>query len=237
LMENNWQMKHIHRLIVTSSAYRMSSSPADATPVDLARDRDNHYLWRMNTRRMESEVVRDSVFFTAGNLDLTRGGADIAFALASTTPRRSIYFQHAYEKDNKLLELFDSASVNECYRRSESIVPQQALAMANSDVAVNESRVLAKKISDLAGNDSRKDRMFVRLTYEQILGREPSEFETRECSEFLRSQADLLRDSRKLTVQPGGAKATVQPSTDPLQRARENLTLVLYNHNDFITVR
>jgi hypothetical protein len=236
LMEHGWQMKHIHRLIVTSSTYRMSSGTADATPVNLARDRDNHYLWRMNARRMESEIVRDSVFFTAGTLDLTRGGPDIAFALAGATPRRSIYFQHAYEKENKLLELFDASNVNECYRRAESIVPQQALALANSDVAVNQSRVLARKLSDTAGKSPERNPSFVRLTFEQILGRQPTDAEITACEDFLKSQARLLDDASALTALPGGSKATVAPSTDPNQRARENLTLVLYNHNDFITV-
>jgi hypothetical protein len=236
-MDRGWQMKHIHRLIVTSSAYRMSSGAVGMAAANLARDRDNRYLWRMNARRMESEVVRDAVFFTAGNLNLARGGPDIAFKLASEIPRRSIYFQHAYEKENKLLELFDSASVSECYRRSESIVPQQALALANSEVAVNESRILAKKLSEAANKDAQPQVAFVRLAFEQILSRAPSTAELGECQQFLKSQTDLLRDPSKLTPVAGGAKPTVAASTDSDQRARENLTLVLYNHNDFVTIR
>jgi predicted GIY-YIG superfamily endonuclease len=237
LMDHGWQMKHVHRLIVTSNAYRMSSGTTGASSASIERDRDNRYLWRMNTRRLEAEVVRDAVFFAAGNLDLTRGGPDIAFKLASSTPRRSIYFQHAYEKENQLLELFDSASVNECYRRSESIVPQQALALANSDVSVNQSRVLAKQLSEVASKDAEPESSFVRLAFEQILSRDPSIAELAECQAFLKSQAELLREPSKLTTLDGGAKAMVPASGDPMQRARENLTLVLYNHNDFITIR
>jgi hypothetical protein len=238
LMDHGWQMKHIHRLLVTSSAYRMASTANGAIAANVALDRDNHYLWRMNTRRLESELVRDSIFYVAGNLDLTRGGPDFACALASTTPRRSIYFQHAYEKQNKFLELFDAASVNECYRRSESVVPQQALALANSDVTLNESRLLARKLSDLAAKETSKepDQVFVVIAYEQILGRVPSTAELTECRIFLRSQVELLHDPDKLTAIAGGAKATVAASADPNQRARENLTLVLYNHNDFVTI-
>ena len=65
----------------------------------------------------------------------------------------------------------------------------------------------------------------------------PSAAELAECRGFLRSQAELLSDSQKLTQIAGGPKAMVPPSTDPRQRARENLALVLYNHNDFITIR
>ena len=237
LMEHGWQMKHIHRLMVTSSAYRMSSTSAGANAANLAADRDNRFLWRMNTRRSEAEVVRDSVFYTAGNLDLTRGGPDIAYALASETPRRSIYFQHADEKMNGLLQTFDGPSVNECYRRSESVVPQQALAMANSDVALNESRLLAKTLSELANSDANAADKFIRLAYEQILNRDPSGAELDECQKFLKLQAELLHEPEKLAPLAGGPKATVPPSADPIQRARENLALVLYNHNDFITIR
>jgi hypothetical protein len=222
---------------MTSNAYRMASGTAGASAANLEVDRDNHFLWRMNTRRLESEVVRDSIFYAAGNLDLTRGGPDIAFKLASETPRRSIYFQHAYEKENQLLALFDSASVNECYRRSESIVPQQALALANSDVSLNESRLLAKKLSELANNDLQPEQAFVQLAFKQILSRDPSSVELQECKKFLTTQSELLREPGKLTPLTGGPKATVPPSADPIQRARENLTLVLYNHNDFITIR
>jgi hypothetical protein len=238
LMDHGWQMKHIHRLLVTSNTYRMASVATDSGTSNIALDRDNRYLWRMNTRRLESELVRDSIFYTAGNLDLTRGGPDFVCALASTTPRRSIYFQHAYEKENKFLEIFDSASVNECYRRSESIVPQQALALANSDVTLNEARLLARKLSDLAAKEKGKDpdQAFVLLAYEQILNRDPTRAELTECDTFLKSQAELLQNSKELTAISGGPTATVAASPDPAQRARENLTLVLYNHNDFVMI-
>jgi hypothetical protein len=239
LMDHGWQMKHIHRLLVTSNTYRMASTAGgSAGNADVAIDRDNRYLWRMNTRRLESELVRDSVFYVAGNLDLSRGGPEFAYNLASTTPRRSIYFQHAYEKQNKFLEIFDAASVNECYRRSESVVPQQALALTNSDVTVNESRLLAHKLSDSVKKDLGKDpdQAFVLLAYEQILSRLPSAAEMTECRDFLKEQSRLLRDPKKLTSIVGGPKATIEASQDSLQRARENLTLVLYNHNEFVTI-
>jgi hypothetical protein len=238
-MDHAWQMKHIHRLLVTSNTYRMVSTVGDSTSnTNVALDRDNRYLWRMNTRRLESELVRDSIFYVAGNLDLTRGGPEFAYNLASTTPRRSMYFQHAYEKQNKFLEIFDAASVNECYRRSESVVPQQALALANSDVTLNESRLLARELGNSVTKETGKEpnQSFVALAYEQILGRQPSTAEMTECRDFLQQQSQLLQDPKKLTPIAGGPKATVEASKDPIQRARENLILVLYNHNDFVTI-
>jgi hypothetical protein len=237
LMDHGWQMKHIHRLLVTSSAYRMKSSTAGTSAANLTLDRDNHLLWRMNTRRLEAELVRDALFQTAGNLDLTRGGPDIAYEEAGTTPRRSIYFRHAYEKQARFLETFDAASVNECYRRSESVVPQQALALANSDTSLNQSRLLTKKLSDAVAKDAQPEQAFIQLAFRQILNRTPTEVELNECRAFLGSQATLLQGADKLTATTDGAKPTVEPSPDPIYRARENLTLVLFNHNDFVTIR
>jgi hypothetical protein len=237
LMENRWQMKHIHRLLVTSSAYQMRSSSTGASAANIEADRDNRFLWRMNTRRLEAEAVRDALFHSAGQLDLTRGGPDIDRKLALTTPRRSLYFRHAYEKEVKFLQLFDGPSVNECYRRSESVVPQQALALANSRVSFDQSRRLAGQLAKLAASESDSAAAFIKLAFEQILSRRPSAAELDECRTFLDSQADLLSKPETLTQLAGGPKASVPPSADSIQRARENLILVLYNHNDFVTIR
>ena len=70
-----WSMKHIHRLIVTSETYRMSSSSAGAASQNLRRDPDNHFYWRMNPIRMQSQVVRDSLLRLSDELDLTMGRA------------------------------------------------------------------------------------------------------------------------------------------------------------------
>ena len=77
LIANDWRMKPIHRMIVLSSAYRMDSSNAGDDEMNSAIDPNNRYLWRMNSRRMEAEVVRDSVLSVTGALDLTRGGPEL----------------------------------------------------------------------------------------------------------------------------------------------------------------
>ena len=58
LIEHNWSMKHIHRLIVTSQAYRLSSSSAGASDATLAADPENRYYWRMNSMRMDAASFR-----------------------------------------------------------------------------------------------------------------------------------------------------------------------------------
>ncbi|HMC65468.1 MAG TPA: PSD1 and planctomycete cytochrome C domain-containing protein, partial [Gemmataceae bacterium] len=66
-----WSMKHLHRLIVTSNAYRMQSSAAGSDGPNAGIDPENQYLWRMNPRRMEAELVRDSLLHLSGRIDLT----------------------------------------------------------------------------------------------------------------------------------------------------------------------
>ncbi len=75
LRTEGWRMKPIHRLIVTSAAYRMESTSGGPDDPNLARDPANIYYWRMNPKRMEAEAVRDNVLHVAGNLDQSPGRA------------------------------------------------------------------------------------------------------------------------------------------------------------------
>jgi hypothetical protein len=233
-MRSGWSMKAMHRLLVTSSAYRMDSTAGQA---NLALDADNVLLWRQNARRMEGEVVRDSVLHVAGNLDLTMGGPDLDHRLGLTSRRRSIYFQHAAEKQMEFLNLFDAANVTECYRRSESIIPQQALALANSALVVAQSRLLARTLSREVGGTPASSAAFVNSGFETVLGRPPTAQEQETCEQFLRTQSARLADQKKLTPFGSGTPSSVAPSPDPHQRARESLIHVLMNHNEFVTIR
>jgi hypothetical protein len=209
-----WSMKAMHRLIVTSNAYRMASTP---DPENLARDRDNVYLWRMPSRRMEAELVRDCVFDVAGRLDTTMGGPDIDYQLGLTVPRRSVYFRHAQEKQMEFLKLFDAAAVTECYQRKESVLPQQALALANSELTLKHARLLARELDEGFSDAA----AFTTAAFERVLSRPPTAAELAECVTFLADEAgrhDGKTVSRAL-------------------RARENLVHVLLNHNDFVTIR
>jgi hypothetical protein len=226
-----WSTKHLHQLMVTSSAYRMRSEHRDNRAANTTADPDNRYLWRMNSRRLEAEAVRDGVLFVAGNLDTTAGGPEIPLTEGETSPRRGVYFRHAHERQVKFLELFDAANPCDAYRRTESVLPQQALALTNSELAQRLSRVLAGKLTRSATTDD----VFVRAAFEQVLGRPPREDEAAASAKFLARQRELFEASaaelKAAKPQPGG------PSADPATRARENLVLALFNHTDFVTVR
>ena len=80
-------MKHLHRLVVTSTAYRLASTPDER---NASVDPDNVYLWRMSSRRLEAEAVRDSVLYVSGRLDETQGGAEIDHQRILETRRNSV---------------------------------------------------------------------------------------------------------------------------------------------------
>jgi hypothetical protein len=209
-----WTMKRMHRLLVTSSAYRMASTP-DAD--NLAKDVDNHYYWRMPYRRIEAEVLRDSIFAMAGKLDLTMGGPDIDQRQGLTVPRRSIYFRHAEDKQVEFLKIFDGASAIECYQRTESIVPQQALAMANSELTATHARAVAQMLLAKLGADPGG---LAKAAFERILCRPPTAQEEAVCTTFLRDKF--------------GERKADDPA---VARACESLVRSLMNHYEFRTAR
>jgi mono/diheme cytochrome c family protein len=237
LVEHDWSMKHLHRQIVLSRTYRLSSAAVDDSP-NRNVDRENIFLWRANSRRMEAEVVRDCVLATAGKLNLERGGPEIPQTEGATSLRRSLYFRITPDDRMKFLELFDVANPNACYRRSDSVVPQQALAMTNSALPLEMARHLARQIDhETAGKDVElAQRRFVEAAFEQVISRQATTQELDFCVNFLNHQTELLT-SPKLTAFEGPAVAKVAPSSNKELRAKENLIHVLYCHNDFVTIR
>jgi hypothetical protein len=229
--EGAWSMKHLHRLIVTSAAYRMRSEHRDNRAANVTADPENKYLWRANSHRLEAEAVRDSVLAAAGNLDVAMGGPEIPLTEGETSTRRGIYFRHAHERQVKFLELFDSPSPLECYRRASTVAPHQALALLNGPLVLDQSRLLARTLA------KETDAAFVVAAFETILTRSPTRAEADRCREFLTEQAARLADPERLTPAPGVAAGRVPASTDPKLRARENLVHVLLNHTEFVTVR
>ena len=212
LMDNGWSMKHLHRLIVNSSAYRMSSSAADAES-NGTKDPDNRHWWRRVPMRLESQLVRDAILAHAGTLDRTIGGPAVSSAQQAASKRRSLYFFHSNNERNAFLTKFDEALVTECYRREQSIVPQQALALTNSRLVLHASQKIAQRLSKAASDDN----AFLRKAFFVLLAIKAGDGE-------IESSNRALAAWRKL---PGGSA----------DKARANLVWALINHNDFVTLR
>jgi len=235
-MDQDWTMRAMHRLMVTSSTYRMQSSDRRVAGSNGAKDPDNIYLWRMNPRRMEAEAVRDSVLHVSGRLDLTMGGTEVDHTEGAAVPRRSVYFQHTPDLKMQFLSPFDLANPLECYERLETVVPQQALALANSKLGLTQARLLARDLTEQLG-DRERHAAFAKGAFERVLGRPATKKELARSKRFLRSQSERLSDPASLTAFEGGAASEVPPATEPWLRARENLVHVLFNHNEFVTIR
>ncbi|MDF1743881.1 MAG: DUF1553 domain-containing protein [Gimesia sp.] len=237
LIEHDWQMKPMHKLMVLSNAYRMSSADGESES-NSATDPDNHYLWRMNSRRMEAEVVRDSLLATAGTLDLKMGGPELEEKHGENILRRSLYFRITPNEKMEFLELFDLANPNSCYERSVSVVPQQSLALTNSSLSLDQARLLASQLTKETGKgtDKKTEKAFIQAAFEQVLSRPVKQAELTACLKFLTHHTTLLQKKGNQGF-PGGGTSKRLPSSDHHQRARENLVHVLYSHNDFVTIR
>jgi hypothetical protein len=211
-------MKHLHRLIVNSSVYRMSSSTRDRA-AEAAKDPDNQRMWRRLPVRLEAEVIRDSMLTLSAEMDWSRGGPSIPPANQAASKRRSLYFYHSNNERNLFLTTFDGPMVRECYRREQSIVPQQALAMINGALSRDSSQ---KITSLLAGNLSSQglvsDADFVKAAFEYVTGIRPS-------------AGEIAAGCRAMEAWRRGADAGASGA------AREQFVWVLLNHNDFITLR
>jgi hypothetical protein len=217
---HGWSMKHLHRLIVTSAAYRMTSSSAGAGAA-VEADPDNRLLWRRDAIRLDAEVVRDAILVVSGMLDPTMGGPPVPPSDRDTSPRRSLYLYHSGIDRSTFLATFDAADAIACYQRDQSIVPQQALALSNAGFSQDAAaRIAARVTSEISGTAD--DETFVVRAFVAVLGRQPDDFERSEC----RRAIDQLR-----TLPDGEAAAG---GVDP---ARVQIVAALLNHNDFVTLR
>jgi len=195
LMSHQWSLRHLHRLIVASAAYRQSSAPGPDAADMRQRDPDNVTLWHFPSRRLEAEAVRDNVLHCTGGLALTRGGPEIEQSLALTSPRRSLYLRCAAEKQPEIMQVFDGPSVVECYERKPTVMPQQALALMNSELT--HARAAAFTAQCAAEKD---DTAFIRAAFVRFLTREPSDEEMTACQEFLKPATPKLREMFTLTL-------------------------------------
>ena len=230
-MERGWSMKAIHRLIVTSATYRQDSKP---DPADLARDPDNIFLWRWTPRRAEAEVVRDCLFAVAGSLDSRMGGPAIDHQAGLTVPRRSLYFQHAAEKQMEFLQIFDGAG-------RDRVLPPQGEHPAPASPGAGQQRSVAASGPPAGPRAVDRSRLRFREFRDGRVrtGAHPRPDRSRNGSSASVSSARVpdgpVRASpRPNTQADSDGKA---PAADPALRRRESLVHVLLNHHDFVTIR
>ena len=180
-VEQGWSIKSLHRQIMLSATYQLSSDRDDSNQ---QIDADNRYLWRMTRRRLDVEAWRDALLATSGRLDSKLQGPSTNLADASNN-RRTVYaFISRHELDN-MLRLFDFPDANiTASVRAETTVPQQQLFVLNSPFMIEQSKAFAARIL-IESADGLEDR--IHHAYRLAFGRKASPGELRVGLEYLQT--------------------------------------------------
>lgn len=185
LMENGWSTKHLHRLIVRSSAYRQERKFDEA---NAAIDPDNTFLWNWPRRRLEAEAIRDSVLVATGELNPEVGGPSVAPELDEKELRRTLYLYQRRSEMPRAMTMFDGPEgIASCSHRDVSTVALQPLYLLNSDFMLHRAAALAEKVKSIAGDEPgpRIETAFLRT-----LGRAPDAEEKKRTIGFLEAAPD-----------------------------------------------
>ncbi len=206
-MDSGWSVKHMHRLMLTSRAYRMSSVDSAA---NLEIDPENRYLWRMPRVRLEAEIIRDAVMAVSGTLDRTVGGPAVfpyidpdLFEKSSkrdwaglpdsdpTTWRRSLYIYSKRSIRYPMFETFDQPNlINSIDRRNRTTIAPQALILMNNEMVLFQAGKFAERLRAEAGDDVAAQ---VDLAFRLALARRPDDIERSNAVEFI-SEGDSLEE-------------------------------------------
>ncbi len=228
-VSSGWSIKHMHRLIVGSAAYRMSNHTDPAT---LQKDPDNRLLSHFSRRRLDAEEVRDGMLAVSGLLDRKMGGS-----LLTAKPRQYVtgtdsrnYDGYAHPRRSVYLPVVRSAIYNVFQtldfpdpsvpngNRSTTIVPTQALLMLNSPLADQATAAFAKTLLASARGDDER----ISAAYRRAFGRTPTSQEVERVTTYLRESI-----------------ASADPMLSPDEkrnRAWRGLCRVLLASNEFVFV-
>ena len=249
-----WSVKHLHRLILTSAAYRQSSARDAKTD---AADPDSRLLGRFPLRRLDAESVRDAMLAVSGKLNpkpfgppvpvmeddaglIIIGKANRDGAMyklgdesvpASEAARRSVYVQVRRTKTLGVLGAFDPATVEpNCEVRNSSTATPQALMLLNGDFTTTQAEAFAERVRKDAGAES-KDQ--VTRAWKLVYLREPTEKELAGALAFLRAATEAFRTPPAVPPK-AGAKAPDPPT--PEARALAAFCQALLSSNRFLYV-
>lgn len=213
-MESGWSIKWLHRTILKSATWQLSSQVRDE---NITSDPANEYLWRMSPRRLDIEAWRDALLSVAGTLDLRIGGPSVD----QTNPglkevegfnfftrlngfeaddprgtRRTLYSVISRYSPNATLTMFDFPEPNvSSEQRTATMVPQQQLFVLNSPLMMEVSRKFALRVQSVSDKDTSRLEQAWLLAY----GRPPSEAESAAALEFLKEAGHNAAEQDQLT--------------------------------------
>ncbi len=202
-MDRGWSVKEMHRLLMTSEAYRMASAHEDAG--NRAADPDNRLLWQYRPQRLEAEALRDAIMTVSGGIDLTVGGPPVfphvpqELLLAARNGywenqgdgpevwRRSVYVFRRRSLSFPFFETFDLPDQNQtAAARNVSTVATQALTLMNNEFVLNQAKLFAERLERAAPGDV--DRQ-IDLAYRIALTRPPAPEEAEIARGLVSSQS------------------------------------------------
>lgn len=242
-VNNGWSLKYMHRLIMTSEAYRQSSAHVETAS---QADPFNKLLWRFPPQRLEGEVIRDSMLAVAGKLDARMGGPSIFPALpagaaqprggwdtSETDPnRRSIYIFVRRNARYPMLESFDMPDTHEaCARRNTTTSAPQALALLNSRHTVAWAKGFAERVIERAGADEMSQ---VDEAYRLAYSRRPDTWEKDTALTFFDKQRGIV------AARAEAGEMLAAPASLPAGMSREEGAVLvdfchtLLNSNEFV---
>ena len=239
-VKSGWQLKPLHRLIMTSSVYLQD------TAFDVAKakvDPDNRLLWRRRPQRIESEILRDSMLAVSGTLNPEMFGPAFKAPVAPeaiqarnmkdpypkdlkdtpATRRRSVYMFHKRVVQQPLMQAFDGPDAQaSCGRRENTTVAPQALALLNDKFVRARAMDFAQRVENEAAAEPEAQ---VRLAWRLALGREPSTDEVSSGTAYLSAQIQ-----QRSTREPG------KQNTDAQRLALADFCQAIFALNEFIYV-
>jgi hypothetical protein len=215
--------------LLTSAVYRQSSAGRSDRALEV--DPENRLLWRQRLRRLDSEIIRDTMLSASGSLDPTIGGAPVGIenrpdgsvieAGSADAPRRwrrSLYLLQRRNYHLSMLAAFDQPMMtHSCTRRDSSAVVSQSLMMLNDAFVILQAKRLAERVRQMRGSNS------IENAFRLVLARRPSEDEMRWCGDAYARHREAFQSSGQ-----DNAAAEV--------RALEQICHMLFNTSEFLYV-
>ena len=192
---SSYSLKAMHRLILTSAAWRQGST---MKPEAMTVDADNRLLWRKSPVRLEAEVIRDAALFVSGTLNAEVGGRgyrDVEHykyrgsnfyrsleEAQGTSFRRTVYRFSPRGGRNSLLDTFDCPDPSSTSpKRAATVTPLQSLSLMNNSLIFRLSDALADRVREHAGDSPERQ---IAEVYQRVFSRDASETEIRQAVEF-----------------------------------------------------
>jgi len=261
LVRHGWQLKRLHRLIMTSTVYRQSSR---RDPRRERRDPEDRLYWRKPVHRLDAEIIRDAILAASGALneamfgppvpvrpdvhgqivvgiDKTEGDnkMPVEVALKGEEFRRGIYVQVRRSRPLAMLHAFDAPVMEvNCERRQSSTVATQSLMMMNSQFILDQAARFARRLQQEAGDHRVRQ---VARAWQLAFSRSPTVLELADTLEFMSRQVDHLKTAaEKEAVEAKDLKQDekTKPATKPAPelQALTDLCQALLSANEFLYV-